>query len=280
MNKYIKRLCESFFDDIDDDIINTDHEEQVAQKLTKVAQTNLLLEKCTTNEMVCAKLDDEYNVTEWLNNMLPYLKQVIQKGTYVGIYDPGSHIVRKTNELMKKRDFSYFELSYKNYPNTYEYTIHVTIEIIDNEVCIFNESYYDHPKCPILKIVETNQTRVNRVVDIPININDVINAIFPVDKIVEQNVHKPITYQISQKDIDRMTKVYRTQKWAGFTAITKLDKLIPRYAAYFTVRNKTLEYDAPTLLKFIFNKLDGEDENNLIVTKCYLKDIVATVNNN
>ena len=76
-----------------------------------------------------------------------------------------------------------------------------------------------------------------------------------------------------------MEKVANTDNWGAFKAITKMDKLIPRYAAYlYRIYSHKIFYNLPFIIQFVTNNLPGQRRNTLL-NKVYLKDIIATINN-
>lgn len=103
-------------------------------------------------------------------------------------------------------------------------------------------------------------------------------------KILKENNHKEVLYTISEKDMARMDKCYKTKKYAGFEAITKLEKIVPRLAAGLRINQNwssvtTYEYNDEWLIKWCINKFPLENYiNNAIKDKVYLKDIIATFN--
>ena len=183
MNKYIKLLVESFFDDLEDDL-NTD--DVVSNQLGKLAQKELKLIDCTTEDDVIAYFYDQFE---------QLVKNIPSQNKLSSMYEYETEFISHNKEI--KCDIAVQTWAANGlYIKLYNYIRQYTYYKVNNRA--------------------------------QLNIEDMIKQLIPINKIIENNRHNAVKYKISDKDVERMQKVIATHKWNGFTAITKIDKLIPR----------------------------------------------------
>lgn len=335
MNKYIKQLVESFFDDMfdekdeeqkqDDSLLGdiTDTQETTNDLLVKAVFKAMDFTECKTEQDLVDAFLDKDTFLDWYNNNIEKIIAYFKNGGYFGHVDYNKAGVDFNNSI--SYDSYYKDMIIYTMPTTNELYIKFGVEEqVYNQLTLkvitmyFYETKYTSKPFKSFPIHGYHVSKQRRsyggpgglrtsaqpkqgpskrtlTIENSFNTSDVIfNAEMYKDciknyflkfkkfghEVLKQNNHDAVTYTISQKDIDRMVKCQQTHKYAGFSAITKLDKLIPRWAAglYVNDNYKNFKFNDYTLTKWCNKKfpLSG-DVNDSMLDKVYLKDILATL---
>lgn len=296
MDKHVKLLVESLFDDFDDIYDDDTDTEDVSAQIQQLSKIESLAE-CTTldeiNTYFFDKINDDIAKTgsqtldQWLNSINPY------NCGGIGEFKFGEKII-----LSVTRDRSP-EMMYRGKMSTFPNTawINVRPKYTSNGRTVWEVSTKDvSPQAK--KVIDTfneenNEGRYTNV------INSVLGAIqegYKTERLLEELTCSGKTYKVVDKDIQRMSKCLSTGNYAGFDAITKPDKMVARMAALFICAKKqgytnmTLAFNDEILLRVITGyspyrtKYNKRGDYVGVLTRLqkfptlHLKDVIATYN--
>lgn len=330
MNKYIKQLVESFFDDMfdekdteqtqDDNTLLGDiqDKQETEDDLTiKTVFRAMNFTECRNeNDFVDAFLEkDEF--LDWYNNNINNLITYIKTNKICNVNE---YLYNKTLDFSKTKNISYqkyrehmiynspigkeiyfkFAIKEEVYNRLTLWVLYIQFyhyeyaREIQKEYPIFGYHISKQPKYS----GHVTKAPSNRTISIENSFNTsegifngekykecIQNYFLKIDNFAQKalreiNYEPFVSYEISQKDIDRMTKLWQTKKVAGFEAITKLDKIIPRWAAglYVNPKFKDYKYNDETLIEWCNGKFPLKGcVNSSLLNKVYLKDILDTL---
>ena len=293
MDKHVKLLVESLFDDFDD-IYNADEDiEAKIQQLYKIKS----LAECTTIDEINTYLFDKINddiakengqsLEQWLSSINPY-----------NCYDIKDFNFGGKIKLSCTKDNSP-EIMYRGKMTTFPNTVWIKVisgyirkDKIVWEVCTKDVS------SQAKKVIDTFNKENNEVRYTNI-INEILNVIqisYKTERLYEELTCTGKVYKVVDKDIQRMTKCLSTGNYAGFDAITKPDKMVARMAALFICARKqgytdmTLGFNEDILLRVITGyspyrtRFNRRGDYIGVLTRLqkfptlHLKDVIATYN--
>ena len=293
MDKHVKLLVESLFDDFDD-IYNADEDiEAKIQQLYKIKS----LAECTTIDEINTYLFDKINddiakengqsLEQWLDSINPYNCYDIKDFNFGGKIKL-SCTKDNSPEIMYRRKMTTF-------PNTV--WIEVITGYIKRDKIVWEVGTKDVPS-QAKKVIDTfnkenNEVRYTNVINEIIN---VIQSSYKTERLLEELTCTGKVYKVVDKDIQRMTKCLSTGNYAGFDAITKPDKMVARMAALFICARKqgytdmTLGFNEDILLRVITGyspyrtRFNRRGDYIGVLTRLqkfptlHLKDVIATYN--
>lgn len=293
MDKHVKLLVESLFDDFDD-IYNAD--EDIEAKIQQLYKIKSLVE-CTTIDEINTYLFDKINddiakengqsLEQWLNSINPYNCNVIK------VFNFGEKI--KLSCTQDKSPAMMYRGKMTTFPNT------VWIEVITGYIRkdkIAWEVGTKDVSSQAKKVIDTfnkenNEVRYTNVINAVLNN---IQSSYKTERLLEELTCTGKVYKVVDKDIQRMTKCLSTGNYAGFDAITKPDKMVARMAALFICARKqgytnmTLVFNEDILLRVITGYSPYRTRFNQygdyigVLTRLqkfptlHLKDVIATYN--
>lgn len=296
MDKHVKLLVESLFDDFDD-IYNDDTDnEEVSAKIQQLVKIKSLAE-CTTIDEINTYLFDKINddiakengqsLEQWLNSINPYNCNDIKDFNFGGKIKL-SCTKDKSPEIMYRGKMTTF-------PNTV--WIEVIIGYIRKDKIVWEVCTKD-VSSQAKKVIDTfnkenNEARYTNVINAILNN---IQSSYKTERLLEELTCTGKVYKVVDKDIQRMTKCLSTGNYAGFDAITKPDKMVARMAALFICARKqgytnmTLGFNEDILLRVITGYSPYRTRYNQrgdyigVLTRLqkfptlHLKDVIATYN--
>ena len=261
MNKNIKLLVESFFDD---DIFSENTLDDNLEDLGRYYKLDDLYQ-CKSIDDIRVYIDDTYNIKEKLiyiiNNFEDILSHNKINNEYINKINSSSvRLALPLSDNFKYKNVFNLQIEkykgsdviYRNKP----YNGDMKVIILNSEYmnCGFltdykynySLDYLNYEPNNINKKLETilinyNNKLISENIDNYTNI--IIDNIFNTKKLLEEILHKGKVYPVVQKDIDRMTKCLNTHQFSGFDKITKPEKMVARLAALFIVYNKSKGID-------------------------------------
>ena len=278
MNKNIKKLLESLFDDDFDDIYVNDTQEvpQIIQdnlKITSLAQCDNIDE---VNEYFINKYDLVNNVLNTITDIMsaikkthfPYAIDCDQfNNDYCKVSLDRDYATLRENKYFRcviGDNFIFnikrvpYEITYRNKPKEFEawcVSFPYTTDEIILSVCT------DNMNTAVNKfITKYNSTQF----DINSQQSEIYDAllkqiekVFNTQRITDELTCTGKVYKVVQKDIDRMNKCIDTRNFSGFDKITKADKMVARLAALFicaknrNIKDLQLQFNDDILLTII-----------------------------
>lgn len=296
MDKHIKLLVESLFDDFDDIYNDDTDKEEVSAKIQQLVKIKSLAE-CTTIDEINTYLFDKINddiakangqsLEQWLNSINPYNCNEIKYFNF-GEKIRLSCTQDKSPEIMYRGKMTTF-------PNTV--WIEVFSVYIRKDKIVWEVGTKD-VSSQAKKVIDTFNKENNEVRYTNI-INEILNVIqisYKTERLYEELTCTGKVYKVVDKDIQRMTKCLSTGNYAGFDAITKPDKMVARMAALFICARKqgytdmTLGFNDDILLRVITGyspyrtRFNRRGDYIGVLTRLqkfptlHLKDVIATYN--
>lgn len=282
MNKNIKKLLESLFDDdfndiyVDDTDSDTQEVSQMIQdnfKITSLAQCDNIDE---VNEYFINKYDLVNNVLNTITNIMsaikkthfPYAIDCDQfNNDYCKVSLDRDYTTLRENKYFRcviGDNFIFnikrvpYEITYRNKPKEFEawcVSFPYTTDEIILSVCT------DNMNTAVNKfITKYNSTQF----DIKLQQSEIYDAslkqvekVFNTQRITDELTCTGKVYKVVQKDIDRMNKCIDTRNFSGFDKITKADKMVARLAALFicaknrNIKDLQLQFNDDILLTII-----------------------------
>lgn len=296
MDKHVKLLVESLFDDFDDIYNDNTDNEEVSAKIQQLVKIKSLAE-CTTIDEINTYLFDKINddiakengqsLEQWLNSINPYNCNDIKDFNFGGKIKL-SCTKDKSPEIMYRGKMTTF-------PNTV--WIEVIIGYIRKDKIVWEVCTKD-VSSQAKKVIDTfnkenNEARYTTVINAILNN---IQSSYKTERLLEELTCTGKVYKVVDKDIQRMTKCLSTGNYAGFDAITKPDKMVARMAALFICARKqgytnmTLGFNDDILLRVITGYSPYRTRYNQrgdyigVLTRLqkfptlHLKDVIATYN--
>lgn len=314
MKKYNwKKLNESFFDDIEEDIIENDSqlEDNIQYIIDK--NTSILYSK-TTDDIVDALLQ-KFNIGNFIYNQVPFVintllkrKQEITRESFIKTYD---EIYSDTVFTIFSPYVSMTICRFTDFdPNDFLTTVmtgssnnkNVRVQFIIEQT---NFGYQ-------FRLVSLDIGRESNRLNLPIytwnndntpnmsknnmiknqmrsKLTEVMDNFFKrcggLDGVLKELKHLPSGYTILKKDLDRMEKIVYAgpnPKLGGYEAINNLQKKIPRIAAWYQIKfghNSVKELSDNMFIGWCLYKDDIVcDPRNLIgLQNIYIKDVVYTI---
>lgn len=281
MNKNIKKLLESLFDDDFDDIYVDD---SATQEVSQMFQDNAKitsLAQCDNIDEVNEYFINKYDLVNTVLNTITDIMSAIKKTNFPYAIDCDQF----NNDYCKvslDRDYAttlrenkYFrcvigdnfifnikrvpyEITYRNKPKEFEawcVSFPYTTDEIILSVCT------DNMNTAVNKfITKYNSTQF----DIESQQSEIYDAslkqvekVFNTQRITDELTCTGKVYKVVQKDIDRMNKCIDTRNFSGFDKITKADKMVARLAALFicaknrNIKDLQLQFNDDILLTII-----------------------------
>lgn len=280
MNKNIKKLLESLFDDDFDDIYVDD---SATQEVSQMIQDNAKI----TSLAQCDDIDEvnEYFINKYdlVNNVLNTITDIMSaiKKTHFPYSIDCDQFNNDYCKVSLDRDYAtlrenkYFrcvigdnfifnikrvpyEITYRNKPKEFEawcVSFPYTTDEIILSVCT------DNMNTAVNKfITKYNSTQF----DIESQQSEIYDAslkqvekVFNTQRITDELTCTGKVYKVVQKDIDRMNKCIDTRNFSGFDKITKADKMVARLAALFicaknrNIKDLQLQFNDDILLTII-----------------------------
>lgn len=280
MNKNIKKLLESLFDDDFNDIyVDDSATQEVSQmfqdnaKITSLAQCDDIDE---VNEYFINKYDLVNNVLNTITDIMsaikkthfPYAIDCDQfNNDYCKVSLDRDYATLKENKYFRcviGDNFIFnikrvpYEITYRNKPKEFEawcVSFPYTTDEIILSVCT------DNMNTAVNKfITKYNSTQF----DIESQQSEIYDAslkqvekVFNTQRITDELTCTGKVYKVVQKDIDRMNKCIDTRNFSGFDKITKADKMVARLAALFicaknrNIKDLQLQFNDDILLTII-----------------------------
>lgn len=282
MNKNIKKLLESLFDDdfndiyVDDTDSDTQEVSQMIQdnsKITSLAQCDNIDE---VNEYFINKYDLVNNVLNTITDIMsaikkthfPYAIDCDQfNNDYCKVSLDRDYATLRENKYFRcviGDNFIFnikrvpYEIIYRNKPKEFEawcVSFPYTTDEIILSVCT------DNMNTAVNKfITKYNSTQF----DIKLQQSEIYDAslkqvekVFNTQRITDELTCTGKVYKVVQKDIDRMNKCIDTRNFSGFDKITKADKMVARLAALFicakdrNIKDLQLQFNDDILLTII-----------------------------
>ena len=283
MNKNIKKLLESLFDDDFNDIYVDD---SATQEVSQMIQDNAKitsLAQCDNIDEVNQYFINQYNLVDNVLNTIADIMSVLKEHI---MFPFSINCDQFNNEYCKvslDRDYAshtfadYFrcsiedkfifnikrvpyEITYRNKPKEF------------NAWCVSFPDTKDKIILSVCNISDNMNAAVNKFInnynntqfDIKTQQSEIYEALikqvektFNTQRITEELTCTGKVYKVVQKDIDRMNKCINTRNFSGFDKITKADKMVARLAALFicaknrNIKDLQLQFNDDILLTII-----------------------------
>lgn len=280
MNKNIKKLLESLFDDDFNDIYVDDSDTQEVSQMIQDDAKITSLAQCDNIEEVNEYFINKYNLVDNVLNTITDIMSALKKTNFPYAIDCDQF----NNEQLKitvETDYSsntfgkYFkcvigdkfifnikqipyEITYRNKPKEFNAWCvsfpHTTNNIV---LCICNVPNKD----AVNKFIESyNKTHFDineQQKQIGEALMKSVEQVFNTQRIADELTCTGKVYKVVQKDIDRMNKCIDTRNFSGFDKITKADKMVARLAALFicaknrNIKDLQLQFNDDILLSII-----------------------------
>lgn len=273
MNKTIKLLVESFFDD--DDLFggNNDVNDDL-QDLGEYYEFNSLHD-CTSLEDIYYYINKSLRLEESIRwvifNQIPILKK--ESSIYkqlensdlpfnINYYRQQFNIqfnypIGTKLNIIIKNNYTADDLIYRNRPYTGDMVCLQTGNDITLPIGFLIEYYTQAPKYifdPIILNQDNKNPKLIKLLEdynknlltddvITEFVHKFIDFYFNPKRLLEEITVKGKVYPVTQKDIDRMDKCLYTDNYAGFDAIKKPEKMVARLAALYILVNKRKHID-------------------------------------
>ena len=238
-NKHIKLLLEALFDDFDEIYADDD----ILIDTNEIFTKNEHIVDCVTKEELVQFIIEKFDLE----------KQFINKvQEYFDYYQGEAHYLDQLNREHIRLEFgtsglsTYVQLSTDNYDD--EDLIYRN-KVMKPKVVTLNNSFllcinYSGEKYSLndkLKAVynqKNEELRQSLYNNAKAFLRDIVDQEIGADYLIQEISYEGKVYPVKQKDIDRMTKCIETGNFAGFDAITKVEKMAARLAAFFIVAKK------------------------------------------
>lgn len=282
MNKNIKKLLESLFDDDFNDIY-VDDTNSDTQEVSQMINDNVKitsLAQCDNIDEVNEYFINKYNLVDNVLNTITDIMSAVQKTHFPYAIDCDQFNndyckVSLDRDYATLRENKYFrcvigdnfifnikrvpyEITYRNKPKEFEawcVSFPYTTDEIILSVCT------DNMNTAVNKfITKYNSTQF----DIKLQQSEIYDAslkqvekVFNTQRITDELTCTGKVYKVVQKDIDRMNKCIDTRNFSGFDKITKADKMVARLAALFicaknrNIKDLQLQFNDDILLTII-----------------------------
>ena len=282
MNKNIKKLLESLFDDDFNDIyVDDSATQEVSQmfqdnaKITSLAQCDNIDE---VNEYFINKYDLVNNVLNTITDIMSAIKKTLFpyaidcdqfNNDYCKVSLNRNYATLRENKYFRcviGDNFIFnieqipYEITYRNKPKEFSAWC-VSFPYTKDEIILSVCNIPDNMNTAVNKfITKYNSTQF----DIKSQQSEIYDAllkqvekVFNTQRITEELTCTGKVYKVVQKDIDRMNKCIDTRNFSGFDKITKADKMVARLAALFicaksrNIKDLQLQFNDDILLNII-----------------------------
>ena len=275
MNKNIKKLLESLFDDDFNDIYVNDTQEipQIIQDNSKITS----LAQCDNIDEVNVYFINKYDLINNVLNTITDIMSAVQKHSKLPFtIDCDQFNNEQRNISVQRANSCYFKcviggsFTFEIYLIPYEAVYRnksrefrawcVKFPDVNDEIVLRidqNSSY----TAPVNKFIESyNKTYFDineyqkQIVEV---LMESVEQVFNTQRITEELTCTGKVYKVVQKDIDRMNKCINTRNFSGFDKITKADKMVARLAALFicaknrNIKDLQLQFNDDILLNII-----------------------------
>ena len=285
MNKNIKKLLESLFDDDFDDIYvnDTNSDTQEVSQMIKDDAKITSLAQCDDIDEVNQYFINQYNLVDNVLNTIADIMSVLKEHIMFPFSINCDQFNNEYRKVSLDRDYTSRTFDYYfrcNIKNKFIFNIkRLPYEIIyRNKPKEFNAWYVSFPNTKdkiILSVcnISDNMTAAvnkfinnynNTQIDIKTQQSEIYEALikevektFNTQRITEELTCTGKVYKVVQKDIDRMNKCINTRNFSGFDKITKADKMVARLAALFicaksrNIKDLQLQFNDDILLNII-----------------------------
>ena len=285
MNKNIKKLLESLFDDDFDDIYvnDTNSDTQEVSQMIKDDAKITSLAQCDDIDDVNQYFINQYNLVDNVLNTIADIMSVLKEHIMFPFSINCDQFNNEYRKVSLDRDYTSRTFDYYfrcNIKNKFIFNIkRLPYEIIyRNKPKEFNAWYVSFPNTKdkiILSVcnISDNMTAAvnkfinnynNTQIDIKTQQSEIYEALikevektFNTQRITEELTCTGKVYKVVQKDIDRMNKCINTRNFSGFDKITKADKMVARLAALFicaksrNIKDLQLQFNDDILLNII-----------------------------
>ena len=285
MNKNIKKLLESLFDDDFDDIYvnDTNSDTQEVSQMIKDDAKITSLAQCDDIDEVNQYFINQYNLVDNVLNTIADIMSALKEHIMFPFSINCDQFNNEYRKVSLDRDYTSRTFDYYfrcNIKNKFIFNIkRLPYEIIyRNKPKEFNAWYVSFPNTKdkiILSVcnISDNMTAAvnkfinnynNTQIDIKTQQSEIYEALikevektFNTQRITEELTCTGKVYKVVQKDIDRMNKCINTRNFSGFDKITKADKMVARLAALFicaksrNIKDLQLQFNDDILLNII-----------------------------
>ena len=277
MNKNIKKLLESLFDDDFNDIyVDDSATQEVSQmiqdnaKITSLAQCDNIDE---VNEYFINKYDLVNNVLNTITDIMSAVQKHSELPFTIDCYQFNNEqrniSVQRANSCYFKcvigGSFTFeiylipYEAVYRNKSREFRAWC-VKFPDVNDEIFLRIDQSSSYT-APVNKFIESyNKTYFDineyqkQIVEV---LMESVEQVFNTQRITEELTCTGKVYKVVQKDIDRMNKCIDTRNFSGFDKITKADKMVARLAALFicaksrNIKDLQLQFNDDILLNII-----------------------------
>ena len=275
MKKYNwKYINESFFDELEDDLFDTD--QQVVDALSDVILSKKLVDAVTEQDVYDYILD-KFNILNFLNNEVPKIINTLlpkSNDKLIIIND----FIRTTEDMFKYDIDSYGNIIVYNFaesdpnnflgvkfPNELYYKKYNRLRVSSHSNVTLLFKISSIPMRQLGQMIQLTQIKIadrGIYVNIPVYAWDdgkpfdiknqkIQEELIPelyknlpqlfgtqnVKRIIDEINHVPVAYKMSQKDIDRMSVMANASdpKFTGYDAINNVSKKVARIAAWYII---------------------------------------------
>lgn len=294
MDKNVKLLVESLFDDFDDIYDDDTDVEEVSSKIQKLNKISSLAECTSVDEINMylyeKMLDTKEKAGEPLNTWLNSVGTYSFNKSYYKFSDKIflSNTVADSPELMYRGKMTKF-------PNAVYINVLFHMSVKDSVIWEISTRNVSQQAAKIITQFNKKNSE-ERDSNITNAVLSTIQFAYKTDRLYEELTCTGKVYKVVDKDIQRMSKCLLTGNYTGFDAITKPEKMVARLAALFICAKKqgysnmTLGFNDDILLRVITDYAPYKTSNNRrgdyigVLRRLqkfptlHLKDVIATYN--
>lgn len=277
MNKNIKKLLESLFDDDFNDIYVDDSDTQEVSQMIQDDVKITSLAQCDNIEEVNEYFINKYNLVDNVLNTITDIMSAVKKYNrppFTIDCDQFNNEQRNISvqgiascyfkcvigdSFTFKIDIIPYEIVYRNKPKNFSAWIVKFPDVNDEIVLCIRQSSFD--TASVNKFIESyNKTHFDineQQKQIGEALMKSVEQVFNTQRIADELTCTGKVYKVVQKDIDRMNKCIDTRNFSGFDKITKADKMVARLAALFicaqnrNIKDLQLQFNDDILLSII-----------------------------
>lgn len=277
MNKNIKKLLESLFDDDFNDIYVDDSDTQEVSQMIQNDAKITSLAQCDNIEEVNEYFINKYNLVDNVLNTITDIMSAVKKYNRPPFtIDCDQFNNEQRNISVQRANSCYFkcviggsftfeiyiipyEAVYRNKSREFRAWCVKFPDVNDKIVLRINQS--SSYTAPVNKFIESYNKTYFDINEYQKQIGEVlmesIEQVFNTQRIADELTCTGKVYKVVQKDIDRMNKCIDTRNFSGFDKITKADKMVARLAALFicaqnrNIKDLQLQFNDDILLSII-----------------------------
>lgn len=282
MNKNIKKLLESLFDDDFNDIYVDDSETSDVSQIIQDDMKITSLAQCDNIDEVNLYFINKYNLVDNVLNTItdimsaikethfPYaidcdqfnneqIKITVETNYSLDIFRKYFKCVIGDNFIFNIKQIPY-EITYRNKPKEFSawcVSFPYTTDEIILSVCNISDNMNTAVNKFITKYNSTQFDIKSQQSEIYDALVKQVEKVFNTQRITDELTCTGKVYKVVQKDIDRMNKCIDTRNFSGFDKITKADKMVARLAALFicaknrNIKDLQLQFNDDILLTII-----------------------------